>query len=121
MSLTMLSLSPVLGLMSFLQRRILNVQLTLQLPKTVSLYIRMPIIWHQIFVLYLIGSFPFDIARSELAPGQHNLQVYSRKTGEAIPDNIVGGAHFYIECKCPLHRCFILLLCYDNYHLIYST
>ena len=43
------------------------------------------------------GSFPFDIARSDLAPGQHNLQVYSRKTGAAIPDNIVGGAHFYIE------------------------
>ena len=44
-----------------------------------------------------LGSFPFDIARSEFASGQHNLQVYSRKTGEAIPDNIVGGAHFYIE------------------------
>ena len=50
---------------------------------------------------FFIGSFPFNIARSELAPGQHNLQVYSRKTGEAIPDNIIGGAHFYIECNYP--------------------
>lgn len=65
--------------------------------------------------VFFIGSFPFDIARSELAPGQHNLQVYSRKTGEAIPDNIVGGAHFYIECNYPLwmfHDYYLTVLLY---------
>ena len=52
-----------------------------------------------IYIIALTGSFPFNIAQG-IAPGPHNLQVYSQQAEDLTPDDLVGGAQFTIECMC---------------------
>ena len=56
--------------------------------------------------LYLAGLFPYEIARSSVVPGHHNIRLFQRSAGEPIPDQILGGAQFQIdrklECSKPI-------------------
>ena len=45
------------------------------------------------------GLFPFEIARSEVVTGRHNIRLFQRRAGEPIPDQILGGAQFQIDRK----------------------
>ncbi len=48
--------------------------------------------------LFYAGSFPYNITHNTLAPGQHNVQVYSRKAEAPLTDDDnIGGTQFYIE------------------------
>jgi hypothetical protein len=49
------------------------------------------------------GVFPFEIARSEVVPGRHNLRLFQRRAGEPIPDRILGGAQFQIDRKLDVY------------------
>ncbi len=51
-----------------------------------------------ILCLFYVGSFPYNITQNTLAPGQHNVQVYSRKAEAPLTDDdVIGGVQFYIE------------------------
>ena len=62
-------------------------------------------------VLTLLGLFPYQVALSQIAPGEHHLRVLSRVVGEPIPDEILGGTQFELPRTLPivtLHRVLIL-------------
>ena len=48
------------------------------------------------------GLFPFEIARSAVPPGNHNLRLFQRAAGEPIPEEILGGAQFTTERELAL-------------------
>ena len=54
-------------------------------------------------VLYA-GLFPYEIARSSVVPGRHNIRLLQRSAGEPIPDQILGGAQFQIDRKLEYSR-----------------
>ena len=54
---------------------------------------------HTINYISCIGLFPYEIARSSVVPGRHNLRVLQRRAGEPIPDQILGGAQFQVDRK----------------------
>ena len=68
-----------------------------------------------LYVSLYAGLFPFEIARSEVVPGRHNIRLFQRRAGEPIPDQILGGAQFQTDRKFEHSRNIELDSCVVEY------